>query len=1253
MRWPWSRSAEPAQLPAPADEQSVKIAKAAGPESFTTNATVPGPTKPAGADGVAVTGGFLVSGERDARLTGRNKWVTYDNATLNVAIISAAVNVWTQLAGSAKWTAEPNKRGGAKAQKAADIVTQGLFEAQMSIPWRQVVRRQVMKKFRGFSLHEGVIRRRSDGMVVYADLGDRPQWTVYRWDIPDDRTPWQGVEQLTQFGDTYYIPRERLFYSVENTLSSSPDGVGLLRQMAEHVRVLELYQQWEGIGFHTDLRGVPIAKAPLTKLRQLVDPSGTKSQAEVQAGVQAATKFLTDFLRAHNKRADQGIMLDSATFPDNLGNPTGNLQWAFDLIKGASSSMPEVNTAIGRITREIARVMQAEWLMLGGEDSGGAYSMHEDKTAMFALIVNSTLEDIADDATRDLATRLTALNGLDPETCTPKCVPEPIATGAVTTATQALMNMFQAALDPRDPAINILRARLNLPPAPTVDEKEWILPRGAEVDPVGPDGLPIQQGTQPPAPGGPPKPGGPPGPSGPQSPGGAPRPGGPQGQAGNPNARPEAAQQAPQKRADVEKYAPEQPRDEGGRWTSGGGGMSGGVRPWTLAFDDREHQKTIDQHRRTEADHRAKANALKDRIADARAHGDSAAKIKRLIAQRDEHRAAATAAREAKQAAQRHMEAARAEHTAGRRAAAAERSDAEWDRARAEADSFLTIGRHSIGTGVGADEAPAAPARHEIEQPRHISEAETAANMERASADLQRQSDAMRADRERADLHERLGVGRTVSNYDPRNADARQVVSYEQPKRTQAEWNLHDQLSRDSQRTSDDRAGARNSNLSAEERQRNAEAHRQAHAQSEMRRAGRDLPDGEFTPIPERRQELPDARVHQGGWMSRLRSVFGRKRALPEIPVGLDAAQIAKMYADAMEDQRLDQEAALDEIEATEERVDKYDADQPRDDHGRFGSGGSAGERIRLAQENTVGPRTPERDAEVERQERAAMANEQAAITAGHLADVPHAKLDAYMATRAATQQRVADIRSGLDAHHALVAQALADLHAHDSEGQLSETRGLAEDHFGSTSRQLGAIQGDDSAPDFVRTSAHEPVGDAPEPPTHPGADADEEALDAHNDRMEEHQQDLAEHAAASDAEKQAFGEHAERAQSALEALHGEQVKAAGGLRDAERKHDQAARSARREAEVDPEDLVNGEAVEDNREHEQRAKSAAESLVNYESNRRDELTSGLSTPFEDAHGALKDETRQTVAAIRELSKITGRAPNIGRPGKKG
>lgn len=444
------------------------------------------PSKPSGSDGTAIYAGYIYLNERRPELTLINKWRTFDNMILDVALVASVVNVWTTLGGSGKWTAEPNPRGGKDAERGAEIVTEGLLNAQLNTPWTTVVRRQLMKKLRGFALHEALVRRRDDGMVIYKDIQHRPQWTIDRWDKPDEQTDWIGVSQLTRTGKRFYIPRERLFYSVENTLTDSPDGVGVLRLIAETVRRLQIYQELEGVGLQTDLRGIPIVRVPLADLREQARAAGCgDDETKIKAYIDAQVSDLRTFIVAHNKNPEQGLLFGSDTYTtkDEAQSPSSIYKWSAELLSSASSSLPDARAAIARELAEVARIMCAEWLLLGGEDAGGAYSMHEDKTAMFCLMLNAGRKDLATDAQRDLAARLIALNGLDPETCTPTLVPEPVATQSVEVAARTLLALQQAGLHPRDKAMNVLRGRMDLPDAPDIDLTDWMLPRGAVVVP--------------------------------------------------------------------------------------------------------------------------------------------------------------------------------------------------------------------------------------------------------------------------------------------------------------------------------------------------------------------------------------------------------------------------------------------------------------------------------------------------------------------------------------------------------------------------------------------------------------------------------------------------------------------------------------------------------------------------------------------------------------------------------------------------
>ncbi len=460
------------------------VAKAALGSTFSTG-TKPSINKPAGSDGVIAPGGYLITGERNARVSGDSKWVTYDNAMANISIVAAAVLIWLNLGGSSKFTATPNKRGGKDAQRAADIVTEGLLEAKFpSGTWRQIVKRQLLKKFRGFAMHEAIPKRRADGMIVFGDIQHRPQWTVARWDKPTETDPWQAIEQRTRMGATFVVPRERLFYSVEGSIGDAPDGVGLLRHLVEDARVLGEYKRYEGIAFQSDADGMPVGRAPLAKLAADAVASGIPASdtAAISAYVTARVTPLSDMLEGHNKQPNQYLLLDSTPYESvstvGAKSPSSLYQWSYDVVHAALSNQATLGSAIGRLTRDMARVMCAEWLLLGGEDSGGSYGMHADKTAMFGAVINGTLDDICDDATRDLATRLMVLNGLDPDTCTPTLEHEPVATHAVEDAARTLVLLSQAGLRHGDKAGDILRGRMDLPPAPELDEADLLAPRG-------------------------------------------------------------------------------------------------------------------------------------------------------------------------------------------------------------------------------------------------------------------------------------------------------------------------------------------------------------------------------------------------------------------------------------------------------------------------------------------------------------------------------------------------------------------------------------------------------------------------------------------------------------------------------------------------------------------------------------------------------------------------------------------------------
>lgn len=429
-------------------------------------------TKPNGSDGVQAYGGFLPTDEQRPELTGTQKWVTYGNAT-NTAVVATGLRRSLDMLAGTNWHAEPNEAGGKDAERGVEIVTKGLLKAHMTKPWSAVVRKAALYRYYGFSLHEwSAARSESAKQIVFTDISHRPQYTIDRWNKPDEQMPWDAVGQLTRAGNRYTIPRGRLFHCVDDSLTDSPDGVGLFRHIVELVRRLGILEGLEGLAYETDLRGMPVGRAPLAELKAAAVADGSATPEQIQSFVLRRTQVLRSALQGIVKSPEklQHLLLDSAPFLGADQNTFSQLQkWGFELTKGESNGVDHVANAIGRIQLEIARVLGIEFVMMGGGESGGSRAMHGDKTQFFATNLQTILTEVAAFATNDLARSLVALNGLDPDTACPTLVAEPISTEAVETTCQSLASLAQAGLQHDDEAINVIRDRMHLPPAPEPD----------------------------------------------------------------------------------------------------------------------------------------------------------------------------------------------------------------------------------------------------------------------------------------------------------------------------------------------------------------------------------------------------------------------------------------------------------------------------------------------------------------------------------------------------------------------------------------------------------------------------------------------------------------------------------------------------------------------------------------------------------------------------------------------------------------
>lgn len=428
-----------------------------------------GPTQTVGVPGTAIYGGYVQTGEKNRNLASREeRHKTYSEILANTSVVAAGTRYFLSLVAKARWSFKPSEAD--KDGKFAEL-TEQVLRHDMRTPWHRVVRRAAMYRFYGFSVQEWTARRHEDGHLTFLDVAPRAQQTIDRWDVAPDGEVRGMVQVSPQTFEDIYLPRNKCVYLVDDTLSDSPEGLGLFRHLVSPAQRLARYEQLEGFGFETDLRGVPIGRAPFTALAEKV-----KAGEITDADRRSIEKPIRDFIKNHVKSAKLGMLMDSITYEskDEAGRASSAPQWSVDLLKGSATSFEENANAIERINREMARVLGVEQLLLG--EGAGSYALSRDKTSSFYLLVDGALTEVREAVADDLVDRIWRLNGW-PEEMKPEMGTEAIRHTDVAEVAAVLRDMATAGaiLSPDDPVVNEIRDMMGMPVAPeetTLDDDD-------------------------------------------------------------------------------------------------------------------------------------------------------------------------------------------------------------------------------------------------------------------------------------------------------------------------------------------------------------------------------------------------------------------------------------------------------------------------------------------------------------------------------------------------------------------------------------------------------------------------------------------------------------------------------------------------------------------------------------------------------------------------------------------------------------
>jgi hypothetical protein len=442
------------------------------------------PFQEMGVTGTVVRGGQVQTPERNPKWVGQSKYRTIADMMTNTSIIAASVHYFLNLISHPKWSVRPSDENDAEAVMIAEYV-QEVIE-NMETPWPRIVRRMGTHRFYGFSIQEWTAKRRPDGAIAFKDIESRPQYSIEKWELDDDGSILGVYQRNPKTSELLPIPRKKFVYTVEDTLTDSPEGLGIFRYLAEPFERLRVFYALETKTFERDLRGIPIGRAPLSIINQAVK-KGVLSQEEAKKMIEGMERFI----QIEIKKSDTGMLLDSMPYESQSADGrkvSGLPQWGVELLTGPANGLVELSSAIERTQWEMARLLGTEAIMLGADQ--GSRALSADKSRNMYLIANSVLGSIVASVDKDTIDRIMELNNF-PEDKRPWFSAEDVSFRDVQEVTSSLRDMATAGavLAPDDPVINdvrdmlgVSRAELDVPlipeirdepePEPELDEEE-------------------------------------------------------------------------------------------------------------------------------------------------------------------------------------------------------------------------------------------------------------------------------------------------------------------------------------------------------------------------------------------------------------------------------------------------------------------------------------------------------------------------------------------------------------------------------------------------------------------------------------------------------------------------------------------------------------------------------------------------------------------------------------------------------------
>lgn len=257
----------------------------------------------------------------------------------------------------------------------------------MTQSWNDFISECLSFIWAGYSVHEKVYQRDSQGRILWRKFPIRGQDTIHQW-LFDEKGGVSGVRQLAApIYKPIDIPIEKLILFRTKSEKNSPEGRSMLRIAWVSYYYMKNLQQIEAIGFERDASGMPVVKLP---------QGANTNEDDINSDASKAAKIV------RNIRNDEqaGLVL-----------PFG---WDAGLMSGAGKSFADLGAAIERYEKRCATAFFSQFLLLG-QDGVGSLALSSNATDFFMASVNAVADIISETFTKFALRPLLKMNGATDE----------------------------------------------------------------------------------------------------------------------------------------------------------------------------------------------------------------------------------------------------------------------------------------------------------------------------------------------------------------------------------------------------------------------------------------------------------------------------------------------------------------------------------------------------------------------------------------------------------------------------------------------------------------------------------------------------------------------------------------------------------------------------------------------------------------------------------------------------------------------